>query len=95
MNKVSTTTYRFFVAYCYALVAALWVEVPTFLIVRHFWRITLQTSIAAGLISGLLAHLLFLPINANYSYSIFKFGLMGAISGLVFLLIWRAWARLT
>ena len=68
---------------------------PLYLLVRRFWRVSLLSSIAGGLIAGALAGIAFtvwngpFELSAWYAGGVILFALFGIVAGATFYLIIR------
>lgn len=75
--------------YGYSLMAVLLVGVPTFFIVRYFWKVTVLTVFIAGFVDGILAAILFHPWSYIDARLILEYGLLGMGSAFIFWLVFR------
>ncbi len=64
------------------------IGIPTFVLVRKFWRVNLWTALVAGFLDGVLITIFLFPKHLDIHFALI-YGLIGAISAFVFWLIWK------
>ena len=77
----------FIISYYYSVLATVLIGIPSFLLVRHFWRITWLSALSVGFVDGMFVDIILFS-NSTLS-SLATFGMSGAISAFVFWLIWK------
>ena len=70
------------VYYCYTIGAALFIGLPTYLLLAYFNKVTWWSAILVGMFSGAVMSVIFLPPNLLIP-------VIGGVAGLSFWLIWR------
>lgn len=70
------------VYYCFTIGAALFIGLPSYLLLAYFNKVTWWSAIFVGVFGGAVMSIIFLPLNLLTL-------VIGGLSGLVFWLIWR------
>jgi uncharacterized membrane protein len=88
-KKIYDIIISFLGFYLFSGLMVISIGIPTFLIIKYFWRISLHSSLIAGLIDGLIVAIIFFRIGFNDINLALMYSSLGALTAFVFWLIWK------